>query len=99
MPNSQLEDIQARFAEFHRSNPIVYQKLVQYARQAKAAGHGKIGIKLLLERFRWFALVETNDQHGYKINNDYSSRYARLIAEQEPDLAEMFNFRELARLG
>ena len=39
--------IDAKFAEFNRENPHVYALLVSLARQAKAAGKSRIGIKAL----------------------------------------------------
>ena len=38
----------------------------------------------------------TTDEHsGFKLNNNYRSRYARLIMEQEADLEGVFQIREL----
>ena len=93
------ETIQERFEQFHRENPQIYAKLVEYARKVKAAGFDQIGIQLVIERTRWFFMTEIEGHHDYKINNDYASRYSRLIMEQEPDLAGMFPTRELARMG
>lgn len=86
--------IDARFAAFHRDNPNVYATLVRLAREARAAGKTRIGMKALVERARWDLWLATHGDE-YKINNSFVSRYVRLIVSQEPDLAGMFETRRL----
>jgi hypothetical protein len=102
------DNIDAAFAKFHRANPDVYEQLVKYACQAKAAGRKRFGIKMLFERLRWYVLIETHDSSGLKLNNNYHSRYARLLMQQERCrvrcegcarprcLAGLFELRQLA---
>lgn len=86
--------IQERFENFHKANPDVYTKLVALARQVKATGRSKYGIETLFSRLRWhFEIETTGDQ--FKLNDHFTSRYARLIMEQEPDLKGFFNTRFL----
>jgi len=87
--------IDAQFEEFHRNNPEVYEELVRLARQMKARGHKRIGIKMLWEVLRWERAMKTTDQTEWKLNNNYTSRYARLIMENEPDLKGFFVTRGL----
>lgn len=86
-----LED---RFREFHAANPALYVELVKVARGLKAKGHDRFGIGLCAEVVRWQSMVTTTGD-PFKVNNDYRSRYARLIARNEPDLAEVFETRSL----
>jgi hypothetical protein len=88
-------DIQDSFEEFHRANPNVYTLLVKFARQAKAAGMKKYGIASLFERLRWHISIELKSEQAFKLNNNFRSRYARLIMEHEPDLDGFFELREL----
>jgi hypothetical protein len=83
-----------RFREFHRDNPEVYQELMVLVRQATARGRKKIGIKMLWEVVRWNRFLLTTDEK-YKLNNNYHSRYARLIMDNEPGLRGIFETREL----
>lgn len=88
--------IEARFWMFHVKHPEVYAELVRLARQA----HGRtarVGIAMLWERMRWSVVVEglADDREPYALNNDYRSRYARLLMEREPDLADFFETREI----
>lgn len=87
----------ARFRLFHRENPVVYKLLVQFARELKGKGHASAGIALIWERMRWEVMLSTTTD-PFKLNNDYRSRYARLIMEQEPDLAGFFETRALRRV-
>lgn len=83
-----------RFREFHRDNPEVYEELMVLVRQALARGRKKIGIKMLWEVVRWNRFLRTTDEK-YKLNNNYHSRYARLIMDNEPGLVGIFETREL----
>jgi hypothetical protein len=91
----QQKTIQARFEEFHAANPWIYAALVAKARKAKARGYTQIGIAFLVEIIRWEDGGTTVNQDGFKLCNDYRSRYARLIMEQEPGLAGFFTLRQL----
>jgi hypothetical protein len=86
--------IDAQFIEFHRTNPHVYLTLVRFAREARCAGQARIGIKALWERMRWELFVTKRDD-DFKLNNNFTSRYARLIAQNESDLASLFEIRRL----
>lgn len=86
--------IQERFEEYHAANPHVYNTLVDYALKAKDRGYKRIGIGFLCEIIRWQG-GPTKHQDGFKLSNDFRSRYSRLIEEQEPDLRGYFTKRSL----
>lgn len=86
--------IDAAFWKFHHDNPGVYKKLVELAYQAKNAGRSKIGMKMLFEVVRWQHLVHTRGD-TYALNNNYTSRYVRLIEECEPELVGLFEKRNI----
>jgi hypothetical protein len=88
--------IDKKFAEFHAANPHVYATLVRLAREARGAGKTRIGMKALWERMRWDLWLSTkHNVDEAKLNNDFTSRFARLIEEREPDLRGMFETRRL----
>lgn len=91
----QQDTIQARFEEFHRANPHIYVRLVEAARRLKQEGKTKIGIGHLVEEVIRWSEERTFTGENYKISNDYRSRYARKIMEEESDLAGMFEVRPL----
>jgi hypothetical protein len=92
----QRKSIQERFEEFHETNPWVYDQLVTLARRVQARGHDRIAIDYLFGYIRWTQLMRPRDPNSaFKLNDHYRSRFARLIMEQEPDLAGLFELREL----
>ena len=95
-PTAKPGSIQDKFLSFHEANPHVYKNLVSMARKLKSKGIKKIGIGMLFESLRWHYLLETDDpESDYKLNNNYRSRYARLIMSTEDDLFGIFNLRNL----
>lgn len=87
--------IQSSFEEFHALNPDVYVELVTMCRKARAAGYRTIGIGMLWEVLRWNRVFSTESTDDFKLNNNFRSRYARLIEQREPDLSDVFELREL----
>jgi hypothetical protein len=86
--------IPERFKRFHSANPHIYAALVNLARAFRAKrGSRKLGMKMLYEVLRWNYYMTTDSDEEYKLSNDFSACYSRLIMEQEPDLAEIFNKR------
>lgn len=82
-----------RFEKFHSENPHVYSLLVMLARRwMKSTGQHKLGIRTLWERMRWELQVTTSAE-DYRLNDHYTSFYARLIANQEADLTHLFELR------
>lgn len=88
------DPIDEQFTKFHHENPHVYEKLVQLARQWKAAGHEICSIDLLINKLRWEIGIRTKGQ-DFVINNNYASRYSRLIEANERDLVNFFTKRQL----
>lgn len=91
------QSIQARFERFHASNPDVYVELVRLARKLRNQGLDRYGIVGLYEVLRYDRSLST-DGKPFKLSNDFRSRYARLIMDQEPDLKDFFRTRELTAL-
>jgi len=93
------DTIQTRFNRFHHQHPEVYAHLVNLTREAiYTFGRTKVGIKQLFEVLRWERMIAglPSDGEAFKLNNNYTSRYARLIMTTEPDLTGVFELRELS---
>jgi ribonuclease HI len=89
-------DIQRKFQQFHDQNPHVYRDLVRLAREAKKMNRKRIGIEMLYGHLRWDHMMTTEDpESNYKLNDHYTSRYARKIMKENPDLNEIFQVRGL----
>lgn len=81
------------FEEFHEENPRVYDVMVRLAREYIArTGRRHLGMAQLRERVRWEIAMKTSDP-DFKINNNYTPYYARLIMTREPDLDGIFALR------
>lgn len=95
-PGPDAGTIAGRFERFHAAHPEVYAELAKLARQVRARGHHKYSIKGLFEIVRFNAAVgrvEGDIADPFVLNNDFSALYARLLMEQEADLAGMFETR------
>lgn len=93
---TQRDKLTAAFLEFHRDNPHVYRALVEAARQyVKLTGHSKCSMDLLMHHARWVLTVETKvADEGWKLNDNHTAFYARLIMAREEDLAGLFDLRK-----
>lgn len=81
------------FTQFHSDNPHVYKALVKLARDLKRNGHETYGMKGLFEVLRWQHAIKTKGSI-FKLNNNYTSMYARLIMRKELGLKGFFKIRE-----
>jgi hypothetical protein len=89
--------IERRFVVFHEANPHIYDSLVALAREAKARGAMKLGIEQLWAVMRWqrHDYRVSDESSTYRLNDHYTSRYARLIMRREADLDGIFDTRSL----
>ncbi len=89
--------IQQQFLDFHQSHPVVYTTLVRLARQWSGASTDRLGIGMLWEVMRWEIHLSglPDPEETFKLNNNYRSRYSRLIMDRETDLAGVFETRRL----
>lgn len=76
--------IQEQFKAYHATHPNVYQLFLKYAYQLKAAGCTQYSSDAILHRIRWHHAVYDNNHNEFKINNNFSSRYARMAIDDFP---------------
>lgn len=91
------ETIEARFVRFHREHPEVYDKLRDLALDLVHRGRTHLGIGMLWETLRYFTMLgaEPGEAEPFRLNDHFRSRYVRLLIDQEPELAEVFEVRAL----
>lgn len=97
-PAAEPGTIEHRFAQFHEQNPWVYARLRVLALDAVEKGMRRVGMKMLWEVLRWHTArlaAKTGNADLPLLNNDYTARYARLLADHEPALAQVFETRAL----
>lgn len=86
--------IQQRFELFHRANPWVYRALEHLVIEHLSRGRKKLGIGMLFEVLRWEWAKSTTGS-DFKLNNNYRSRYVRLLLERHPEWDGVFELRSL----
>jgi hypothetical protein len=88
------ETIQQRFESFDSLNPWVYEALCRLTADWLARGHTRIGLKMLTEVLRWqYGRATIGDT--FRLNNNFTSRYARKMLAAHPDWEGVFEVREL----
>lgn len=100
-PRPQLTGDQSQeglFQRFHAEHPEIYRELCRLARNLKSQGLEKYSIVGIYEVIRFNDAYSNTGEKPFKLNNNYRSRYARLIMENEPDLQGFFETRELRTL-
>lgn len=86
--------IQDRFDAFHQANPWVLQALEALAADWFAHGNEKVGLKALVEIVRW-QYGRSGRGSSWRLNNNWTSRYARLMVERHPEWADKIETRSL----
>lgn len=82
--------------DFHQAHPEVYAALRDRSLELVRYGHRHLGIGMLWEVLRYYSLLGAQPgEDAYRLNNSYRSRYARLLMQCEPELAGVFETREL----
>jgi hypothetical protein len=90
------DTIDDRFRDFHQRNAWVYRALEAMTADLVAGGQHRIGMKMLVEVLRWRYFRTTFDRSSpFRINNDYTSRYARLLLAEHPEWGGVFETRHL----
>lgn len=98
------KSIQKAFDIFDQMNPGVYREFRNQALLAISKGKRKISFKMILNYIRWEKFMTTEEptlfnQDGkkikFKINDAYSSRYARKFITEFPEHTDKIEFRQL----
>ncbi|KQY58357.1 hypothetical protein ASD11_01430 [Aeromicrobium sp. Root495] len=93
-PRVKGSTIQERFESFHSLNPWVLTALERLTENALAHGRSRLGVKHFVEVLRrQYGRQTTGDE--FRLNNDYASRYVRLMIAGHPEWSEHFQLRGL----
>ena len=87
--------LQQRFNLYHQKYPHVFSLFKKFAKDTKSRGRKYFGAKAIMERVRWSVNFETNEYDEFKINNNYTSRYVRLLERDDSSFKGFFKKREL----
>lgn len=88
--------IDERFAEFDTLHPEVFALFRQFALQLLNRGRSRGSADQIIQRIRWETSANSQREEGdFKINDHFSSRYARKLKNEDARFAEFFEFRVL----
>jgi hypothetical protein len=89
--------IQQRFMRFHFDNPWIYETLVCMIQELRGRGVTRFGVRSLWEVLRWkITMGQVRVPDGdFKLNDNFISRYARLLIANNPEYSSMFELRTL----
>jgi hypothetical protein len=76
----------------HRQSPEVYEHFKRFAREARASGRARFSADAILHRVRWYVAVERQGA-DFKVNNDCSALFSRLLEAEEPAFRGFFERR------
>ena len=92
-PEPEDDSIQARFERFDEDNPGVYRAIVSLMFEMQEHGVNRWSVKAAFEVLRYQSIRSTGDD--FKLPNDYTSRYARKLIAEFPQLDGFLETREL----
>ncbi|MFG3656878.1 hypothetical protein [Streptomyces sp. NPDC047706] len=93
-PDDQPTSIQAQFETFHQLNPWVLRALEALTADYLQRGASRVGIGMLFEVLRWRYVTATEGDE-FRLNNNFRSRYVRLLIERHPEWVSAFEVRAL----
>lgn len=82
------------FFEWLAENQSIYRGFVLIAREGHRRGLRKWSAKAIFEVLRWQTATREVDSK-FKLNNNHTSKLARLAMKQFPELSGVFAIREL----
>lgn len=85
--------IDERFERFHHDNPEILDRLISLGLDAQSRGYETYSIKGLWEVLRYRCDPLTAER--YRLSNDFTSRYARLVMASNSNLAGFFRTKTL----
>lgn len=87
--------IDERFFNYHEKNPHIFRLFEKFAREIKRSGFKRYSMRTIMHRVRWHIDVDTIRDNQFKMNNNYSSRYARLLVRLNREFEGFFHTRKL----
>jgi hypothetical protein len=88
-----LTGMPAKFVEYHKENPQIYQAFKRIANEAIGKGHKNLSAEFIFNVIRWQTGVEANGDE-FKVNNNYKAFYSRLFMEEYPEYNDFFRTRK-----
>lgn len=88
------------FRRYHAANPDVYRRLESAALAWAASSPNRVGVKRLAEDLRYQPIEIASKPHApFKINNNHTALYARLLIHRHPELKPVIELRVRKETG
>lgn len=87
--------IDERFAAFKENHKDVLILFERFARELRAAGHTRLGSKLIWERIRYEKLTSAHGTEMPALDNNFTSRLTRWLVDKCPEFDGYFETRKL----
>lgn len=84
----------AQFRQWLADNPHVWKLFVEFTQRVIRRGHRRYSADAICHAIRWHVDIETRDDSGFKINNNYTAYLARRYERLYPQHAGFFRLRE-----
>ena len=96
-PDHVLEDIPVHvvrgFREFHFRNPHIFSEFAERAFQIRTTRRAKYSVRTIFEVMRWDHDIRTTGDDEFKVNNNFTSCYARVLLHFYPEFTGFFDLR------
>ena len=83
-----------RFIPYHEKNPSVYETFKNFTLRAIAKGFKHCSADFIFHVIRWETGQSDERQEPFKVNNNYTSLYARMFINEHPQHKEFFRLRK-----
>lgn len=95
MIHTRKDEIDQKAAAFSKEHPNVSKMFIKFTLEAIARGFANYSTKAVFERIRWEAdQADSDGRSTFKMNNNYTSWYARRFMELYPQHQGFFRTRE-----
>lgn len=84
-----------KFQTYDANNPLIWENFVRFTDEALAAGHSKMSAWFIINRIRWYVSVETTQDEGFKISNNFIAYYSRKFMATFPEKGKVFNTKKM----
>ena len=86
-----------QFLIWHRKHPEIWKMVEKRFIQKARMGQQRIGLKEIFEQLRQEYIEQVKAPDSWKLNNNWTSAYARLLAYKYPELATRIEIRIAGR--
>lgn len=82
------------FTIFHNENTSVYEAFKKFTFRAIEKGFNHCSADFIFHIIRWETAITDQQQEGFKVNNNFTSLYARMFMDEFPQHKDFFRIRK-----